>query len=137
MTDEEMAEEYAEKIVRHKMAVHHIFNEKVTKKEIKAAVMYGLKAGKDMAEADLATVAYMQGAERYRPKWHKVADGDLPPVQKGCRYSANILTDEGDIAYYDPTFNTWWYAYEQTGLDSLEIDPSPVAWFELPKYTEE
>lgn len=101
------------------------------------AFLAGLKAGKDIAETDLATIAYIQGAERYKPKWHKVADGDLPPVQKGYRYSANIFTDEGDIAYYDPTFNTWWYAYEQTGLASLEIDPPPIAWCEIPTYTEE
>jgi hypothetical protein len=130
MTDEEMAESF----VGSKKSFWR--QGRTCIESVKQAFLVGLKAGRDMAEADIATVAYMQGAERYK-KWHKVADGDLPPVQKGCRYSANILTDEGDIAYYDPTFNTWWYAYEQTELDSLEIDPPPVAWFELPKYTEE
>ena len=40
----------------------------------------GLKAGKDMGEADLATIAYMQGAERYKTKWHDLrkANDDLP-----------------------------------------------------------
>lgn len=129
MTDEEMAEEYAEKIVRHKMAVHYIFNEKVTKKEIKAAVMYGLKAGKDMAEADLAAVAYMQGAERYRPKWHKVADGDYPPIENDyC--SINVWTDKCDIAYYVYNYNCW--CVEPSGE---KIDP-PIAWCELPEFKE-
>ena len=40
----------------------------------------GLKAGKDMGEADLATIAYMQGAERYKTKWHNLRKDpdDLP-----------------------------------------------------------
>lgn len=40
----------------------------------------GLKAGKDMGEADLATIAYMQGAERYKTKWHDLRKypDDLP-----------------------------------------------------------
>lgn len=129
MTDEEMAEEYAEKIVRHKMAVHYIFNEKVTKKEIKAAVIYGLKAGKDMAEADLAAVAYMQGAERYKPKWHKVADGDYPPLEVG-NFTVDVLTDRGEIAYYAYDNECW-----VVEPSSAEIDP-PIAWCEIPKFKE-
>lgn len=129
MTDEEIAEEYAEKVVRHKMAVHYIFNEKVTKKEIKAAVMYGLKAGKDMAEADLAAVAYMQGAERYKPKWHKVADGDLPPIENYI-YTIDVLTDKGDIAYYVYNYNRW--CVEPSGA----VIESPIAWCEIPKFKE-
>lgn len=138
MTDEEMARAYIIEIydLRKDLELWRIKRDNEWRMVFNA-FLAGLKAGKEMADADLATVAYMQGAERYRPKWHKVADGDLPPVQKGHRYSADIFTDEGDIAYYDPTFNTWWYAYEQPGLDSLEIEPPPVAWFELPKYTEE
>lgn len=112
MTYEELAEEYVE---GHSPSFKEF--PKAPREDLKEAFLAGLKAGK--------------------PKWHKVADGDLPPVQKGHRYSDDIFTDEGDIAYYDPTFNTWWYAYEQPGLDSLEIEPPPVAWFELPKYTEE
>lgn len=61
MTDEEMTDKYAEKVVKHKMAVHDIFNEIVTKKEIKEAVMYGLKAG--------------------RPEWHKVSE-QIPTEEK-------------------------------------------------------
>ena len=102
---------------------------KVTKKEIKAAVMYGLKAGKDMAEADLAAVAYMQGAERYKPKWYKVADGDLPPIENDyC--SINVLTDKGDIAYYVYNYNCW--CVEPSGT---VIEP-PIAWYELSIFKE-
>ena len=40
----------------------------------------GLEADKDMAEADIATIAYMQGAERYKTKWHDLRNdpNDLP-----------------------------------------------------------
>lgn len=54
----------------------------------------GVEAGKSQAETDLAIVAYMQGAERYKLKWHKVADGDLP---KDARY---VWTNVGP-SYYD------------------------------------
>ena len=39
-----------------------------TETDLKQAFLAGLKAGKDMAEADLATVAYMQGASRNKAK---------------------------------------------------------------------
>lgn len=95
----------------------------------KKAFLAGLKAGKDMAEADLATIAYMQGAERYKTKWHKVADGDYPPLEKDG-FSINIFTDRGGIAYYNHDFD-YWIAEPA----SVEIDP-PIAWCEIPKYKE-
>lgn len=39
----------------------------------KGHYLAGLEAGKGMAEVDIATIAYMQGAEQYKTKWHKVA----------------------------------------------------------------
>ena len=39
--------------------------------QMKKAFLAGLDAGKDMAEADLATVAYMQGAESQKKKSEK------------------------------------------------------------------
>ena len=71
MTDEEMAEAYANENWEHYEEGQN------DSKALKQAYLAGLKAGKDMAEADLATIAYMHGAERYKTKWHKVADGDL------------------------------------------------------------
>lgn len=64
MTDEEMADEYIQN--------GDVFvNNKVTIKSTRQAFLAGLKAGKDMAEADLATVAYMQGAEQQKKKADK------------------------------------------------------------------
>ena len=83
----------------------------------------------EMAEADLATIAYMQGAERYKTKWYKVADGDYPPCEKGNR-TINVLTDCGNIAYYNYDEECW-----IAESMSVEIDP-PIAWCEIPKYKE-
>lgn len=135
MTDEEIAEEYAEKVVRHKMAVHYIFNEKVTKKEIKDAVIYGLKAGKDMADADLATVAYMQGAERYKTKWHKVADGDLPKETEFIESDVLLLLVQlkgtkhkrYELGRYIFSENVFSYTH-------LKLVEDVVAWCEIPKF---
>ena len=59
--------------------------------------------------------------------WHKVADGDYPPCEKG-NYSINILTDKGNIAYYNYDMECW-----VAEPSSAEIDP-PVAWCELPTF---
>jgi hypothetical protein len=127
MTDEEMAEEYAEKIVRHKMAVHCIFNEKVTKKEIKDAVIYGLKAGKDMAEADLASVAYMQGAERYKPKWHKRTDKLPEENQFVLVYDGSYIV----CVYHSYTPIKWLDMYENEVYED-----NIIAWCEIPIFKE-
>lgn len=56
MTDEELAEKY--------VTENTGFNTKEPLGKIAVRTyLAGLKAGKDMAEADLATIAYMQGAE--------------------------------------------------------------------------
>ena len=59
--------------------------------------------------------------------WHKVADGDYPPCEKG-NYSINIFTDKGDIAYYNYDMGCW-----VAEPSSAEIDP-PVAWCERPTF---
>lgn len=125
MTDEEMAEEYADK-----NKVYIDFDNDISDYgNVKKAFLAGLKAGKDMAEADLATVAYMQGAERYKTKWHKVTDRDYPPYEKGG-FTVNVFTDRGEIAYYNHFLDSW-----ISEPASAEIAP-PVAWCEIPKYKE-
>ena len=74
MTDEEKAEEYAEneqcaycsnpQYCQGKDECYDFAN-------VKSHFLAGLEAGKDMAEADLATIAYMQGAERYKTKYNE------------------------------------------------------------------
>ena len=85
---------------------------------------------KDMGVKRPCKEAYLAGLMEGKPKWHKVADGDYPPCEKG-NYTINVLTDRGDIAYYNYDMECW-----VAEPSSAEIDP-PVAWCELPKYTKE
>ena len=100
MTEEEMAEEYADWFWGASPS---------ERRAIKQAYLAGLKAG--------------------RPKWHKVADNDYPPCDKG-NCTINVLTDCGDIAYYNYDEECW--VAEPL---STEIDP-PITWCEIPKYKE-
>lgn len=109
MTDEGKAEAWLDKRYLKDMGV---------RKPCKEAFLAGLKAGKDMVETGLATIAYMQGAERYKPKWHKVADGDLP---KDARY---VWTNVG-AGYHDD--DGWW--------DDFGRLQNVIAWCE-PKFEE-
>ena len=73
--------------------------------------------------------AFLDGLAEGKPKWHKVADGDYPPCEKdNC--TINVLTNLGDIAYYNYTLECW-----VAEPSSAEIDP-PIAWCEIPKYTD-
>ena len=70
MTKEELAEEYANKEwtpFRFYDAGCDVYNDDI-REDVKQAFLAGLKAGKDMAEADLVTVAYMQGATQQKKK---------------------------------------------------------------------
>ena len=85
---------------------------------------------KDMGVRNPCKEAFLAGLKAGKPKWHKVADGNYPFYEKGY-YTVNVLTNYGDIAYYD--FNEGCWIAEPS---SEEIDP-PIAWCEIPKYTEE
>jgi hypothetical protein len=78
----------------------------------------------------IAVRTYLAGLKAGRPQWHKVADGYMPPIEKG-NDTINVLTDKGDIAYYSYNFDCW-----VAEPSSLEIDP-PIAWCEIPKFKEE
>jgi hypothetical protein len=71
---------------------------------------------------------YLAGLEAGRPKWHKVADGDLPKENK--RYLCKIKGFVGSgISYecfdYDTEYSSWKNACGDV-----------IAWCEIPKYTE-
>lgn len=70
---------------------------------------------------------FLAGLEAGKPNWHKVADGDYPPCEKG-NYTISVLTDKGDIAYYSYNYDCW-IAEPSSG----EIDP-PIAWCEIPRF---
>ena len=75
-----------------------------------------------------------------RPKWHKVADGDLP------EYGVEVLDENGDKVRYEkegyagdsgqfPSLSGW-IAYSEYEERDVEVD-APIAWCEVPIYTEE
>lgn len=93
----------------------------------------GLKAGEKLglekglkAKVNMTTISDCP----IKLVWHKVADGSLP--KRDERFLTNvsipILTSEYNFAcyYFD---NKQWYA------NGVKIDP-PIAWCEIPKYTE-
>lgn len=123
MTEKEMAEKW--------VIANTGFNPKEPLGKIAVRTFIaGLKAGKDMAEADLATIAYMQGAERYKTKWHKVADGDLPKENK--LYLVEIKDNGLAIAYFN---GRHWETRYNLG-DSGHCVETVIAWCEIPTFTD-
>ena len=133
MTDEEKAEEYAEneqcancsnpQYCQGKDECYDFAN-------VKSHFLARFEAGKDMASTDLATVAYMQGAERYKPKWHKVADGDLPKENK--LYLVKIKDNGLAIAYFN---GQHWETRYNLG-DYGHCVETVIAWCEIPTFKE-
>ncbi len=76
--EENLADKYTEKIIRHKMAVHDVFDKKETEKEIKESFLAGLKAS--------------------RPKWHDLRK-DPKDLPNGHRV---VLNQVGMATQYDP-----------------------------------
>ena len=107
MTDEEKAKEYAVGRTYPKFETDYIAN--FVLREVEGTFLAGLEAG--------------------RPKWHKIADGDLPKENK--RYLCKIKEFVGGgISYecfdYDTEYSSWKNACGDV-----------IAWCEIPKYTEE
>lgn len=66
---------------------------------------------------------FLAGLKEGRPKWHKVADGDLPKDEN------DVLVYSGEdwrmcVGRYSPKYKAW-----EAGCDT-------IAWCEIPKYTE-
>ena len=75
--------------------------------------------------------AFLAGLEAGRPKWHKVADGDLPNENKLYL----VATREGGliISYYNGAY--WETRYNISAFGhAVEF---VIAWCEIPQYTEE
>lgn len=128
MTDKKLAEEFANN-------GYALGCTKLPFDVAKEAFLAGLEAGREMAEADLATVAYMQGAERYKPKWHDLRKNpnDLP--EKEDKFNSKLVyisypDRDTDFAYYEFPHKEWYRLFN----DELTI--SPIAWCEIPKFEE-
>ena len=123
MTDEEKAREWVRTNSGYSTKEFH------GKKAIEA-FLAGLEAGKDMAETDLATIAYMQGAERYKTKWHRLSAGDTPKENK--LYLVKIKDNGLAIAYFN---GQHWETKYNLG-DSGHCVETVIAWCEIPKFEE-
>lgn len=86
---------------------------------------------------------YLAGIKAGKPKWHKVADGDLPEPNIAvliCLQFEKWTTTY--IAYYRPTIKKWQMynlseAQRQPIVDDYIDSEEVIAWCELPKYEEE
>ena len=99
MTDEEMAKDYAE---------HNL--------------------GKYTNEFGNLYHAYLAGLKAGRPKWHKVADGDLP--KGNCE---NILLYNKDHFCVTHSYSLGYY---ENGVfyNDCEMEEDTIAWCEIPKF---
>lgn len=115
MKDEEMAKEYAKLNARqykHNDGIGFCTSEE----EVQKAFLAGLKAD--------------------RPKWHKVADGELPEEDKSIMIYAK-LADGVAVGKRRKQGKVYeWYFATYDGTFCLR-DKEVIAWCEIPKYTEE
>ena len=100
MTDEEMADKY---VSSQRYANIFNFGENTVDLSL-------LKRG-----------VFLDGLKAGRPKWHKVADGDLPKDEN------DVLVYSGEdwrmcVGRYSPKYKAW-----ETGCDT-------IAWCEIPKW---
>jgi molybdopterin-guanine dinucleotide biosynthesis protein A len=105
MINEEMADKHAEEYCRQDDLGHFIR----TTEEVKQAYIDG----------------FLAGLEAGRPKWHKVADGDLPKVNQ--KVLLQIKDEDEPIMDF----------YRQDGVWNFANKYEAIAWCEIPKYTEE
>jgi hypothetical protein len=136
MTDEEMADKYGHSHIYYEVAKREDGTEyakEVSSVTIKQAYLAGLKAG---SQLDRVWHDYDAGEDCYedshegkwvkreagRPKWHKVADGDLPPED------TDVLALLADKEIYMAHF------YGRNVWDKIG---SVIAWCETPQYEEE
>ena len=123
MTDEEMAEKWLDERYLKDLGV---------RKPCKEAYLAGLKAGRETEREYVKNNAFTSMKEQGLfpfGKWHKVADRDYPSYDK-CNCSINVFTNSGHIAYYNYDDECWIEVFLV-----IEINP-PIAWCEIPKYTE-
>ena len=132
MTDEELFKVY----IKRELCVHCRFPQ-FCKGEgdcsdistAKRHYLAGVEAGKSLAETDLATIAYMQGAERYKTKWHDLRKdpNDLP------RTLSTVLDENGDKITY--CGGGMWTVYSDYYEKDIDVEP-PKAWCEIPTFKE-
>ena len=107
MTDEEMADKY---VSSQRYANIFNFGENTVDLSL-------LKRG-----------VFLDGLKAGRPKWHKVADGDLPRQDGHTCFSIKVLANNKKWVYYQFGVAKWFCGNKEVKVK---------AWCEIPKYTEE
>lgn len=83
-------------------------------------------------DTDLATIAYMQGAEKARPKWHNITDWTKQeqfPDSEGFLYVIECKESHYHLCEYEITEG---YGQFYTFPDGEDIDPEDVVrWIEI------
>lgn len=121
MTEEEkkMAEEYVDTLLDKddaeldKFLDEYLGDLRLTKKQ--AGAILGLIKG-------VGICSYLAGLEEGRPKWHNVADGDLP----NCEHGHTVFNQDLDRVII-----------RNGRFEHLDGCPTKVvAWCEIPQYTD-
>lgn len=117
MTDKELAKEYVDKL----------YAEKVNNKDFD-------KDGHILYQSEDISDAFLAGVEAGKPKWHKVADGNLP--KRTGEYLTNIGVLTWD--YYGDGRYGWHTEFCEhcDCMDDVDSD-EVIAWCEIPQYTKE
>lgn len=88
-----------------------------------------------MINEELSEEMFLAGLKADRPKWHKVADGDLPEEDKSIMIYAK-LADGVAVGKRRKQGKVYeWYFATYDGTFCLR-DKEVIAWCEIPKYTE-
>ena len=132
MTEEELFKVY----IKRELCAHCRFPQLCQGEEdcsdianAKRHYLAGVEVGKSMAETDLATIAYMQGAERYKPKWHNLQKNpnDLPKEKQEV------------LVYFtlpDKSKNDTMLAeFENNDFNFVDLQ-EVIAWCEVPTFTD-
>jgi hypothetical protein len=99
MTDKKMAKEYVDTLLNKddaefdKFLDENLGDLKLTKKQ--AGALLGIIKG-------IGISSFLAGLEAGRPKWHKVADGDLPKEECGW-----VCNQDGLPCYFDWGTEQW------------------------------
>ena len=84
-------------------------------------------SGEKLYTENVLKHTYLAGLKAGKPKWHKVADGDLPEYRYYVLVSRGTRTDK---ALYNKYEEKWYSYYDDDELDNV------TAWCEIPKYEE-
>ena len=104
------------------------YEEKLAEEYVKSVIGVNAFDWKIVREIALAHIA---GQKAGSPKWHKVADGDLP--KGNCE---NILLYNKDHFCVTHSYSLGYY---ENGVfyNDCEMEEDTIAWCEIPQYEEE